>query len=67
MFLNGIKGSKRAHMSRQQMKKMFITFFDIRGIVHFEFIPQGETVNQACYVEILKRLREAVRRNSSEL
>jgi histone-lysine N-methyltransferase SETMAR len=30
-------------------------------IVHFEFLEQGRTVNQHCYLEILARLREAVR------
>jgi len=42
------------------MKTMFITFFNIKGIVHFEFIPQGQTVNQAYYMQILNWLFEAV-------
>jgi hypothetical protein len=33
------------------MKTLLITSFDIKGIVHFEFILQGQTVNQAYYVE----------------
>jgi transposase len=36
-------------------------------IVHFEFLEQGRTVNQHCYLEILARLREAVRRIRPEL
>jgi hypothetical protein len=48
-------------MSKSQMQKMLIIFLDIKGTVHFEFIPQGQTVNQAYYAEILKWLREAAR------
>jgi transposase len=36
-------------------------------IVYFEFLEQGRTVNQHCYLEILARLREAVRRRRPEL
>jgi hypothetical protein len=36
-------------------------------IVHFEFLEQGQTVNQHCYLEILARLREAVHGRRSEL
>jgi hypothetical protein len=41
-------------MWKTQMKKMLIAFFDIKGIVHFEFIPQGQAVNQASYMEVMK-------------
>jgi hypothetical protein len=30
----------------------------IRGIVHYEFVTTGQTVNQVYYLEVLKRLRE---------
>jgi hypothetical protein len=49
------------------MKTMLITFCDIKCIVHFEFIPQGETVSQAYYVGTMKRLREAVLIKRSQL
>jgi hypothetical protein len=31
------------------------------GIIHFEFVPERTTVNQAFYVEVLKRLTDATR------
>jgi hypothetical protein len=50
------------------MKTLLVTFFVSKGIiVHFEFILQGQTVSQAYYEEILKRLREAVHRKKPEL
>jgi hypothetical protein len=62
LFLKGIDGSKKARISKSQMKTILITFFDIKGTVHFEFIPQGLRVNQAYHVKMLKQLQEAVRR-----
>jgi len=41
---------------------MLLTFFDIRGIVHYEFVPTGQTVNQ-----VLERLHEKVRQKQPKL
>ena len=40
---------------------------DIRGFVHYDFVPTRQTVNQVYYLEVLKRLREKVRRKRPEL
>ena len=40
---------------------MLITFFDVRGIVHSEFLPQGQTIIQQVYEEILPLLLRSVR------
>jgi len=31
-------------------------FLHHKGIVHYEFIAQGQMVNQQCYLEVLTRL-----------
>ena len=31
---------------------------DTRGIVYYEFVPTGQTVNKVYYLEVLKWLRE---------
>ena len=54
--------SKEFHRSKSRVRTMLLTFFDIRRIVHYEFIPTGHTVNQVYYLEVLERLREKGRR-----
>ena len=58
---------KKARMSKSKVKVMLIAFFDIKGIVHFEFLPQGQTVNQHMYKEILRRLMRSVRDKRRDL
>ncbi|GFW76210.1 transposable element Tcb2 transposase [Trichonephila clavipes] len=41
---------------------MFIVFFDAVGIFHHEYAPQGQKVNTEFYLDVMRRLREAVRR-----
>jgi hypothetical protein len=52
-------------MSKSEIKTRLITFLDTKCTVHFKFIPQR--VNQGYYVEVLKRLREAVCRKRPEV
>ena len=52
---------KKARMQRSQVKVMLISFFDHQGMVHHEFVPQGKTVNQHFYEEVLTRLVNKIR------
>jgi hypothetical protein len=54
-------------MPRLQFKTVLVCFFDHKGEVHHEFLAQGQTVNQQCYLEVLTKLRESVRRKRPEL
>ncbi|XP_033230224.1 uncharacterized protein LOC117181538 [Belonocnema kinseyi] len=53
---------KKARMSKSKVKTMIITFFDSYRIVHKEFVPSGQTVNQGYYRLVLERLRKRVNR-----
>jgi len=57
---------KKARQSRSTTKSMLV-FFDIRGIVHHEFVPEGQTVNTEFCCSVLRRLREDIRQKQPEL
>jgi hypothetical protein len=58
---------KSTYMSCWQFKTMLVCFFSHKGIVHYEFIAEGQTMNQQCHLEVLARLRESVWRKRPEL
>jgi hypothetical protein len=37
---------KKPRISKSKIKTMLIYFFEIRGIIHFEFVPKGTNANQ---------------------
>ena len=41
---------------------MLIAFFDSKGLIHREFVPNGQTVNAKFYLEVMKRLMHRIRR-----
>jgi len=52
---------KKARQVRSNVKSMIITYFDVNGIVHKEFVPTGQTVNYGLYCDVMRPLREHVR------
>ena len=54
---------KKATLFKSKIKVMLIIFFD----VHLEFLPQGQTINQNVYKDILRRLMLSVREKRREL
>lgn len=58
---------KKARQVRSNVKVLLTVFFDCNGVVHHEFLPRGKTVNKEYYIQVLRRLREAIRRKRPEL
>ena len=53
---------EKARMFKSKTKVMLIAFFDVHGIVHAEFLPQGQSINQHVHKNILRRLMRSVRK-----
>jgi len=53
--------------SAHKIKTMLIAFFDSNGLIHQDFVPQGQTVNAEFYEGVLKRLLQRIPRVRPEL
>ncbi|UYV84797.1 K02A2.6-like [Cordylochernes scorpioides] len=58
---HGEQRFKKAKIIKSKLKCLLITFFDVKRLVHYEFVPEGKIINQHYYFDVLRRLREAVR------
>nr|CAI5864484.1 unnamed protein product [Callosobruchus analis] len=58
---------KKARLVKSNLKTLLICFFDCRGVVHAELVLSGQTVNQQFYLDVLKRLREKIRKKRADL
>lgn len=47
---------QKLRFQKSRIKTMLITFYDSKGVVHKEFVPEGETVNGEFYLGVLHRL-----------
>jgi len=52
---------KKARQVRSNVKAMLTVFFGSRVVVHHAYAPQGQNINKEYYLEVLRRLRNAVR------
>jgi hypothetical protein len=53
---------KKFCLQKSKFKTMLITFLDKHGVIHKEFVPEGQRVNSAFYVELIGRLLKCISR-----
>jgi [histone H3]-lysine36 N-dimethyltransferase SETMAR len=59
--------TKKSRLCKSKNKVLLVTFFDIKGIVHYEYLEEGQTINKEIYLNILRRLRESIRLKRKEM
>jgi len=58
---------KKARQFCSNVKVLLTVFLDSRGVVHYEYTPQGQTVTKEYYEGVLYHLRNAVWRKQPDL
>ncbi|UYV72675.1 CLCN3 [Cordylochernes scorpioides] len=71
------KQNANPDFASQKTKVVLVTFFDIKGIVDYEYLEEGQTINKESYLNtrrmaratpgIMRRVRESIRLKRSEM
>jgi len=61
-----VSKTQKNYVSKKKIEDNTHFFLGPRGNVHREFVPLGMTVNAAFFYDVLRRLRENVRRKSPQ-
>jgi hypothetical protein len=51
---------RKLRLQKSKIKTMLITFFDQQSVIHKEFVPEGQRVNSAFYIEVIGRLLKLI-------
>ncbi|UYV64884.1 hypothetical protein LAZ67_3002276 [Cordylochernes scorpioides] len=57
---------KKSRILKSRNKVLLVAFLDNKGIVHHEYLPAGQTVIKEMYLDILRHLREEIRKKMPE-
>ncbi|UYV75059.1 hypothetical protein LAZ67_12002264 [Cordylochernes scorpioides] len=59
--------TKKSRLCKSKNKVLLVTFFDTKGIVHYEYLEEGQTINKESYLNIMRSVRESIRLKISEM
>jgi len=54
--------TENLRFQKSRVKTMLVIFFDWQGIIHKEFVPEGETINAVYYIGVMERLLNRIQR-----
>ena len=49
-------------LQKSKVKKILVCFYDGKGIIHYEFVPEGPTIPGSFYLSVLEGLWKRIRR-----
>ena len=58
---------EKASQLRSNVKVLITVFIDCNGVMHYELLTKDRTVIKKYYLEVMYRLREAIRQKCIEL